>query len=269
MPRAAELVFNTKFNGKAVQNGLSETKKSVESLGDTLSKRFAGAMLAFFSLEKVVQFARAVHEANVEVGKLVSDMEKGANVTKALLELKNKGISPEQAASAKAYTDRIEPLKQDFTGLKLNMPGIISILSRIGMAGAWALRNPDQVKLGSAEQSRQTLIRALGVNAWTDSFGRNAATDLLMPKGLGVRFAQSVAKGNAESDRLATIKYIQDNENDTPNKKEEERDLGFMNVPPVVDIQRKQLQRLDEIAYSLKYNQRAQELLKRTTMFPQ
>jgi hypothetical protein len=101
------------------------------------------------------------------------------------------------------------------------------------------LEESRQVQLGSAEQSRQTLIRALGVNAWTDSFGRNASTDLLMPKGLGDEVAlKAVATlatqsptGWPPSSTFRTTKTTL-----RQQKRRKSAILPFMNVPPVVDV---------------------------------
>jgi predicted alpha/beta-hydrolase family hydrolase len=60
MPRAAELVVNTRFNGRAVQQGLAQTKGQLDQLGSTLGGKLTSMFAAAFSAEKMLMFAKAI-----------------------------------------------------------------------------------------------------------------------------------------------------------------------------------------------------------------
>lgn len=232
MPRAAKLKVSTEFDGKAVDTGLAKTQSSLSKLGDTLSGRFQGALLSVFSIEKVLQFAKAIDATATKIGDMVKKLETGKEVAETMGELGKTGASKEQQGFAAAYTELKSKWMQSF----------------------------DKVKLAILRVS-------MGATPIPMLFSKEYRDAVLKPQ--AGRIDRAVAAGNTESDRQSTIKWIEQNSLNTWEEKrgKEERAFKVRELETSLPVQRNMLKELQEM--NRKLNPTAVRLLNRTTMFPE
>lgn len=232
MPRAAKLKVSTEFDGKAVDQGLANTERRIGGFERVLGGKLAGAMLSIFSVEKILQFGKAIDATATKIGDMVKKLEAGKDVAETMSELGKTGASKEQQGFAAAYTELKSKWMQSF----------------------------DKVKLAILRVS-------MGATPIPMLFSKEYRDAVLKPQ--AGRIDRAVAAGNTESDRQSTIKWIEQNSLNTWEEKrgKEERAFKVRELEASLPVQRNMLKELQEM--NRKLNPTAVRLLNRTTMFPE
>lgn len=233
MPRAAELKVTTKFDGRAVDNGLKATEAKLTGFERVVGSKLAGALMSVFSAEKLIQFGRKVDEVAMKIGNMVDKLREGKDIPGILGDIEKTGATKEEAGFADAYA-------QDRNRMKVQIDRALLGVLRAGIAGFLGT-NPNMQRMFSGLYWASITPQAKRVD-------------------------RAVEAGNAESDRLSTVAWIQKNESDTPNKTQEKPMFSF----PSNDLLKVQTNMLAEIQQlNRKMNPRSYELLQRKTMFPE
>lgn len=233
MPRAAELKVTTKFDGRAVDNGLKATEAKLSGFERVVSSKLGGALLSIFSVEKLIQFGRKVDEVAVKIGNMVDKLREGEDVTKTLQEIEKTGASKEEAGFADAYTQERKRMKVETDRALL---GIL----RGGIA-AFLGTNPNMQRMFSGL-------------FWASVTPQSKRID------------RAIDAGNLKRDEKYSIEQIQQLESDTPNKAAVKPQFSF----PSNELLKVQTNMLSEIQQlNRKLNPQAYKLLQRNTMFPE
>ncbi len=227
---SAELNIKTTHDGTQAERSIAKLEQTIERLGSNVSGRITAAFAGLFSVEKILQFGKAIDATLSKTAELVDKIRQG----KATIDdLDKTGVSREQAGFATEYQKFKDQISGPLDNLKM-------ILARLGIAGV--AMNRTVLPIVAANND---LKRVVGAAVTPQSN----------------RVQEAFDAGNVERERQSTISYIERMSGETPLGRNQPRVSSEM-----LTIQRTQLQELQKISRAL--NPAASKLLDRNSMFP-
>lgn len=195
MAAAAELKIRTTHDGTQAEASLNRLNEAVKKLKGHFSGQATTFALSFFSVEMVKKFAAAIDNAADKVSKLIDKVREGKKDLNDMI--RESGISEQGVSVANEYTKF-----KTSVGIKTD-----SILNEVLRALVLSVGSSG---LGAAIMGdpRNVQARALFASALSPDIARQL---------LEGDVQAAIDARNAEADRQATIKWIQDQElNATP-----------------------------------------------------
>lgn len=197
MARTAELKFRATMDGAQAEAGIKRLQNSIDRLGDTVGGKIKSAFLSVFSAEKILQMAKAMDRLLVDTSKWVDKLKSGKTTIDEIT--KETKLSAENVGFAGEYGRARNQMSGPIQNAAVwGMRGLVGGIGLMPSGTGATIRN---LMEGIAPGSANRLI-ASAVTPNAPQLARDEAA--------------GIDAANAESERQATIRYIQRMESDEP-----------------------------------------------------